>query len=147
MRKKTLVCMFVCLNMLALTGMAQSAPIPAQAGQEQQGKSFILKFYKEYVGNLLADKDSANEALKRQYMTRALIREVGELAEAAGADPIIRAQDISEGMLNSLKVEHLAAGWYVVSYAFNSGDEPIRIPVRLAGGGSSYRIDCIPPET
>lgn len=139
--------MFVCLNMLALTGMAQSAPLSAQAGQEQQGKSFILKFYKEYVGNLLAEKDNANEALKRQYLTRALIRELGELTEAAGADPIIRAQDISQGMLNSLQVEHLAAGWYVVSYTFSPGGETTRIPVRLAGGGSSYRIDCIPPET
>jgi hypothetical protein len=148
MKRKALLPTILTLTLFALMGMAPSAPQQEKDANDPQAAAFVLKFYRSYVGNLLAEKDDANEPLKRQYMTPALVTELARMLDEEwyDADPIIRAQDFSDGMLQSLRVEHVVADWYVVSYRFSAGAAATRIPVRVVKSGEAYWINCIPPE-
>ncbi|MDR0962743.1 MAG: DUF3828 domain-containing protein [Mediterranea sp.] len=103
----------------------------------------IRNFYKAYLSNMLSETNAAvDETPEQQYLTPALIEKVELIGNETDADPIIRAQDVMNEMLQTLRVTHLENRWFMVSY---ETPEKTQIPVRVIPDGNSYRIDYITP--
>lgn len=107
--------------------------------QEREVANAILYFYKAYA----TDHTPAYEdALMTKYLTKEMIGKVARVGASTGADPIIRAQDISDDMVKSLSVNYLGDNWYMVNY---KGDKQVNIPVRVVLIDGRYMIDYITP--
>lgn len=107
--------------------------------QEREATNAILNFYKAYTTN---HTPAYEDALMTKYLTKEMIGKVARVGASTGADPIIRAQDISDDMVKSLSVNYLGDNWYMVNY---KGDKQVNIPVRVALIDGRYMIDYITP--
>lgn len=105
----------------------------------------LKSFYTKYITNILENKDKANNALMGEYFLPVLIGEVQEMNEHSGADNVIRAQDASKEMLNTLAVSSLGNGWYMVSY--KTVWRNTEIPVKVTHHNGKRLIEYIMPDT
>lgn len=105
----------------------------------------IEAFYKAYMRNLL--QDVPNAALCTSYLTEGLIARVGRIANATGADAIVRAQDMNEDAIATLSVEPLGGDWYLVRYYWRKGDtsSAVEIPLKTQEIDGECRISYITP--
>lgn len=103
----------------------------------------IRNFYVAYTAGLLSD-NSSPDSLMKKYLTKRLIEKVRRIRTATGADPIIRAQDFSENMVETLKIKHLNNNWYMVSYTCD--DSHTNIPLRITQIKGQYLIDYVTPD-
>ncbi len=93
----------------------------------------------------LKNKDEENQALKKEYIVPGMLEKIPEMIENSGSDPILRAQDVNQKMLNTLKIKSLdKSGWYMVSYSWDGSDETC-IPVKSINSGNKIMIKYIVP--
>lgn len=94
------------------------------------------------------EDDSKNQALCKKYLTDELRQKLGRQTQATDADAIIRAQDVSQDMLESLKVKELSNDWYVVSFQFskNTPENRAEIPLRARSADGKCVIYYIAPN-
>ena len=55
------------------------------------------------------------------------------LSCATDGDPMIRAQDVTDYSIQSVRCKHLEGDWYEISYRPNSQDSLVCIPLRVTG--------------
>jgi hypothetical protein len=114
---------------------------------EQKAIHAIKDFYMAYTANTIS-KISSNDSLVRTFLAKSLIEKVDRMRAATGSDPIIRAQDFREDVIETLRVKHLDKSWYMVSYDWTV-DEKVNhtdIPLRVMKTDGGYKIDYITPE-
>lgn len=91
----------------------------------------IRAFYKTYLYNTMMG--DSNVALCKRNLTSTLIDKMERVTYITGADAIIRAQDATSDMIESLTVRALGNDWYMVSY-YGSKDystERVEIPLKM----------------
>lgn len=115
------------------------------ATEVQDDIRMLKSFYTKYITNILENKDKANNALMGEYFLPVLIGEVEEMSECSGADNVIRAQDASKEMLNTLEVNSLGNDWYMVSY--KTAWCNTEIPVKVTHRNGKRLMEYIMPET
>lgn len=106
----------------------------------------IKSFYTAYLTNVLRD-NSKNEALCRKYLTKELLDKLQRVGNATGGDPVIRAQDANMDAIETLNVEKLTGGWYMVSYLWDKKDTNsiTMIPVKAQNMDGECKITYITP--
>ncbi len=119
--------------------------------------STIEGFYKNYIKADFLPERRSNDLLKKKYLTKGLIEKLRRVGTAMDADPIIRAQDVNEHMLETIKAKHLEGNWYMVEFDwYPSGDKAYdwnvsgdkghqEIPLRVTRADGHYMIDYITP--
>lgn len=111
---------------------------------EQKAIDLIKDFYKV----CLAEHPSKPLDSVNIKLTKGLVEKLNKVRTATDCDPIIRAQDTSDDVLETLTVKHLSGNWYMVSYTWGKGGEfesTQNIPVRVARIDGQYMIDYITP--
>jgi hypothetical protein len=122
-------------------------PVVQESIVEQEVIRAIKDFYMAYTSNIVSEI-SSNDSLVRKFLTKKLIKKIDRMRTATGSDPVIRAQDFSEDIVETLRFKHLAENWYMVSYDWIV-DEKINhtdIPLRVVKMDGHYKIDYITPE-
>ena len=115
----------------------------------QEAINMIKDFYITYTSNYLSN--TSNESLIRRNLTEGLIEKISRVSIATNANPIIRAQDFREDIIETISVSHLDGNWFMVEYTWicdwDVGNEisHTNIPVRVAQIGNDYMIDYITP--
>ncbi|MDR0937747.1 MAG: YbjP/YqhG family protein [Mediterranea sp.] len=112
----------------------------------EKAVSSIKAFYQSYIRRSSAQPSQSVDTLNAYYLTPALIERLDRLIYSTDADPILRAQDISDNMLSSLNVRPLGGNWFMVSYIWSkeSGHRQ-DIPVRVKAYQDRYQIDYVTP--
>lgn len=108
----------------------------------------IKHFYLRYMEAIEVGDDEMTESLVQQFLTKEMQAKMGRLVDATGANPLLRAQDVSAFGRQSLRCRYLEDDWYMVSYQWSEKDSvgthiPLKI-VKDAKGES--RIGYITPE-
>ena len=113
---------------------------------DQDATKMLNSFYTQYVKNLLDNKDDANAALMQRYFLPEAIDQAEDMIVQSGADGILRAQDVNEAMLASLRVVPLGNQWFMVSYQWNEkSDSKVQIPVKVSNGTGKFLVKYIVP--
>lgn len=118
--------------------------VPTDTIVEKDAINLIKEFYKV----CLAEHPSRSLESVNIKLTKGLIEKLDRIRTATGCDPIIRAQDVSDDVLETLTVKHLSGNWYMVSYTWGKGSEfesTQNIPLRVAKIDGRYMIDYITP--
>ena len=118
--------------------------VPTDTIVEKDAINLIKEFYKV----CLAEHPSRSLESVNIKLTKGLIEKLDRVRTATGCDPIIRAQDVSDDVLETLTVKHLNGNWYMVSYTWGKGSEfesTQNIPLRVAKIDGQYMIDYITP--
>lgn len=114
-------------------------------GDKKTDIEMLRAFYTKYITNMLENRDGENQALKKEYIVPGMLEKIPEMIENSGSDPILRAQDVNQRMLNTLKIKSLdKPGWYMVSYSWDGSDETC-IPVKSINSGNKIMIKYIVP--
>ncbi|KAA6335629.1 hypothetical protein EZS27_016150 [termite gut metagenome] len=159
MKLKTIYLLFLCCIILcactACSGRktiteTRQTEVQASVSEEditiQKAIHEIKDFYVAYTTNFLSD-NSSNDSLMEKYLTQRLIAKVDRMSAATDSDPIIRAQDFREDLIETLSVNHLDKNWYMVGYTwvFAGTANYTNIPVRVNKTEGRYMIDYITP--
>jgi hypothetical protein len=114
---------------------------------EQEAIHAVKNFYVAYTTGILSNR-SSNDSLVRKFLTKNLIEKVDRMRAAMNADPIIRAQDFREDVIETIKVKHLEGNWYEVSYDWAIGNKVSHtvIPLRVTKTEGHYMINYITPH-
>lgn len=108
----------------------------------------IKSFYVQYMEAIDKGRRERVDLLVDSILTPEMRDKKGRLTAAMGADPLLRAQDVSAFGMQSLECRHLEGGWYEVSYRWNQSDTAsIHIPlmVRVDKKGR-VKIAYVTPE-
>lgn len=108
----------------------------------------IREFYVEYMKAVDTRDHELEDRLFGDFLTPEMLEKKGRLTAATGADPLLRAQDVSDYGSRSLQCRHLKGDWYEVSYRWCEEDSvgfyiPLKVEVTDAG---KARIMYITPE-
>lgn len=127
------------LGMLLFTGMALA--------QSVSDCERIKDFYVRYMEAIEVGEDELNMRLVQMFLTPEMQAKMGRLVDATGADPLLRAQDVSAYGRQSLRCKHLEGDWYMVSYWWSEADSVGKcIPIRLVKDGKGQlRIGYVTP--
>lgn len=111
----------------------------------------IRFFYDRYMECIETGNRKMGSDLLRSFLTPEMQEKRGRLIDATGADPILRAQDVSEHGRQTLTCRHLEGNWFEVAYrSFSWGVQDtvtIRIPMRTEEDEKGrVRINYIVPE-
>lgn len=111
----------------------------------------IRFFYDRYMECIETGNRKMGSDLLRSFLTPEMQKKRGRLIDATGADPILRAQDVSEHGRQTLTCRHLEGNWFEVAYrSFSWGVQDtvtIRIPMRTEEDEKGrVRINYIVPE-
>ncbi len=108
----------------------------------QKAIAEIRNFYVAYTANLLSD-NSFPDPLIKKHLAKSLIEKTSRMRTATGADPIIRAQDVQQDIIETLNARHLDKNWYMASYTCDYSHT--NIPLRITQINGQYLIDYITP--
>lgn len=144
------------LFLLLLAGMLPATALNARvkknkqkvavaAVQQQTKTDFVRSFYESY---LKAWNDDKEEAVAKQNMTAAMYENAKRIEKVTEASVVLRAQDITDNMLKSLRVEDAGGNWAKVSYKLftEKGLEVTEIPVEAVKEKGQWKISYIVPE-
>ena len=108
----------------------------------------IKHFYVRYMEAIEEGDDEMTETLVQQFLTKEMQAKMGRLVCATGANPLLRAQDVSAYGRQSLRCKHLEDGWYMVSYQWGEMDSVgIHIPLKIVKDAKGQpRIGYVTPE-
>lgn len=118
--------------------------VPTDTIVEKDAINLIKEFYKV----CLAEHPSKSLKSVNIKLTKGLIEKLDRVRKATDCDPIIRAQDVSDDVLETLTVKHLNDNWYMVSYTWGKDGEfesTQNIPLRVTKIDGQYMIDYITP--
>ena len=108
----------------------------------------IKQFYTRYMEAIEEGGDETAETLVQQFLTKEMQAKMGRLVDATGANPLLRAQDVSAFGRQSLRCRHLEEDWYMVSYQWSESDSVgIHIPLKIVKEVKGEpRIGYVTPE-
>ena len=108
----------------------------------------IKQFYTRYMEAIEEGEDETAETLVQQFLTKEMQAKMGRLVDATGANPLLRAQDVSAFGRQSLRCRHLEEDWYMVSYQWSESDSVgIHIPLKIVKEVKGEpRIGYVTPE-
>ena len=122
--KGTLLTFFITLSFLLSAGETGAQ----QATEAEQIKSFYI----HYMEAIESGQRQQESELLQSVLTPEMREKKGRLIYVTGADPLLRAQDVSDYGKASLQWKHLEGGWYEVSYRWGETDTAgTYIPVRV----------------
>ena len=108
----------------------------------------IKHFYVRYMEAIEEGDVEMTETLVQQFLTKEMQAKMGRLVCATGANPLLRAQDVSAYGRQSLRCKHLEDDWYMVSYQWGEMDSVgIHIPLKIVKDAKGQpRIGYVTPE-
>lgn len=83
----------------------------------------IKHFYSNYISYLIEGKTEDVISLRNTNLSPACREKLARVTAITNCDPILRAQDVSSDMLESLYVEDLGKDWFLVSYYWNKSQK------------------------
>ncbi|MFI3268032.1 MAG: hypothetical protein R3Y51_04860 [Rikenellaceae bacterium] len=106
----------------------------------------ITAFYKQYITLILSSDYKDAKALLSTNLTEEAMQKAHRGAISSNANQIVRAQDVNETMVETVKVTHLEDDWYLVSFYWIVGDESakIQIPLKAKSVENKLQISYIP---
>lgn len=113
-------------------------------GDKDSDMEMLKAFYVKYITNTLENKDGENSKLMERYFLPELIVGLDEMNDYFDVDNVLRAQDVSEKMINTLEITPLASEWYMVSYVWNRNK--VEIPLKTTLRDGRCMIEYIVPE-
>ena len=105
----------------------------------------IQSFYKGYMEAINTNNDEQLMQLIQRFLTPEMREKRSRLNCATDADEMIRAQDVSDYVSQSVRCKHLEGNWYEISYRFYPQDSLEYIPLRVTGDGEQVRISYVTP--
>lgn len=120
--------------------------VAADTTDERAAIKMIEEFYRAYASET---PSLSKDSLSKKYLTKRLIEKVGRMTMATGVGPILRSQDTSEDIVNTLTVNRLGDDWYMVNYTWGKGgqfEKTVNIPLKVVQVRGQYMIDYITPE-
>lgn len=108
---------------------------------------YIKKFYVHYMEAIKEADAEMMDTLEQKFLTQEMQAKMGRLVDATGANPLLRAQDVSDFGIQSLQCSHLEDDWYMVSYHWSEMDcVGIHIPLRIVKDAEGQpRIGYVTP--
>lgn len=92
----------------------------------------IKHFYVHYMEAIEEGDDEMTEMLVQRFLTKEMQAKMGRLVDVTGANPLLRAQDVSAFGKHNLRCRHLEDDWYMVSYQWGEVDSVgINIPLKI----------------
>lgn len=118
--------------------------VAQQATEAEQ----IKNFYIHYMEAMLSDQRQQESELQQSMLTPEMLEKKERLACVMDADPLLRAQDVSDYGKQSLQCKHLEGGWYEVSWRWAETDTASTcIPVKVkTDAKGKMRIAYVTPE-
>ena len=98
-----------------------------------QTENQIQSFYKGYMEAINTSNREQKELLLQRFLTPEMREKKDRLSCATDGDPMIRAQDVTDYSIQSVRCKHLEGDWYEISYRPNSQDSLVCIPLRVTG--------------
>ena len=112
-----------------------------------QIEKYLQKSYQEYMEALNTNDRETKEKFLENLLTPEMKEKRARLACATDADPMIRAQDVTEHGIRSVQCRHLSGNWYEVSYRSYPQDSTTYIPLRIITDSlESIRIAYVTPD-
>ena len=90
-----------------------------------QIEKYLQKSYQEYMEAINTDDRETEEKFLKNMLTPEMQEKRARLACATDSDPMIRAQDVTEYSIQSVRCKHLSGCWYEVSYRIPKIRQPI----------------------
>lgn len=129
----------------SIKDFAQDMKIKVNELSSGSCEKMIKDFYVQYMTNSERDWD-ANAALCDSVLAPAVMDKLREGIEEPDADYIIRAQDVSQFGIRSLRVVPLPEkDWYMVRYQWSAESDPIDIPLKAVIKDDRLKILYITP--
>lgn len=92
----------------------------------------IKNFYIHYMEAVGAGDRKIEKELIKDYLTPEMQKKIDRLISVTGSDPLLRAQDVSDYGIQSLRCRHLEGKWYEVSYLRTENDTAsVQIPIKV----------------
>lgn len=93
------------------------------------------------------DDRKAEEKFIKNLLTPEMNEKRARLTCTTDANPMIRAQDVTEYGIKSVRCRHLSGNWYEMSYRSYPQDSAIYIPLRITTDSpEKIRISYVTPE-
>lgn len=123
-------------------------PFTAEAGAQSATAEQIRGFFAGYMKAVDNSDNGLCDTLLGEFLTPEMREKKGRLTAATDADPLLRAQDVSDYGRRTLQCRHLEGDWYEVSYRWGEEDTTgTYIPLKVtAGTGGKVRIAYVTPE-
>ena len=123
---------------------AQSLSVPSDGRQIEK---YLQKSYQEYMEAINTDDRKTEEKFLQNLLTPEMRKKRARLACATDSDPMIRAQDVTEYSIQSVRCRHLSGCWYEVSYRPYPQDSTTYIPLRITTDSlGKTRISYVTPD-
>lgn len=107
---------------------------------------YLQKSYQEYMEAINTNDREAEDKFIENMLTPQMNEKRARLICVTDADPIIRAQDVTDYAIKSVRCRHLSDSWYEVSYRPYPQDSTIYIPLRITKDSQDkVRISYVTP--
>lgn len=138
----------ISLILLFLFQIAKTtAQISSNSSDVTQIEKYLQKSYQEYMEAINTDDRKAEEKFIKNLLTPEMNEKRARLTCATDANPVIRAQDVTEYGIKSVRCRHLSGNWYEMSYRSYPKDSAIYIPLRITTDSpEKIRISYVTPE-
>lgn len=136
---------------LILLFLFQIAKTTAQISSNSSDVTLIEKYlqksYQEYMEAINTDDRKTEEKFIKNLLTPEMNEKRARLTCVTDANPMIRAQDVTEYGIQSVRCRHLSGNWYEMSYRSYPQDAAIYIPLLITTDSpEKIRISYVTPE-
>ena len=138
----------ISLILLFLFQIAKTtAQISSNSSDVAQIEKYLQKSYQEYMEAINTDDRKTEEKFLKNLLTPEMNEKRARLTCVTDANPMIRAQDVTEYGIQSVRFRHLSGNWYEMSYRSYPQDSAIYIPLRITTDSpEKIRISYVTPE-
>lgn len=110
-------------------------------------EKYLQKSYQKYMEAINTDDRKTEEKFLKNLLTPEMNEKRARLTCVTDANPMIRAQDVTEYGIQSVRCKHLSGNWYEISYRSYPQDSTIYIPLRITTDSpEKIRISYVTPE-
>ena len=136
---------------LILLFLFQIAKTTAQISSKSSDVTLIEKYlqksYQKYMEAINTDDRKTEEKFLKNLLTPEMNEKRARLTCVTDANPMIRAQDVTEYGIQSVRCKHLSGNWYEISYRSYPQDSTIYIPLRITTDSpEKIHISYVTPE-
>lgn len=136
---------------LILLFLFQIAKTTAQISSNSSDVTLIEKYlqksYQKYMEAINTDDRKTEEKFLKNLLTPEMNEKRARLTCVTDANPMIRAQDVTEYGIQSVRCKHLSGNWYEISYRSYPQDSTIYIPLRITTDSpEKIHISYVTPE-
>lgn len=107
----------------------------------------LAQFYKEYITAACRMDHTYEHKLLKARTTKEVYEKIDRIGLSTYSDPVIRAQEIGDEMLNTANAKHLEDDWYMLYYSgvyYDGVRRSTEIPVKAVTVDGNLQITYFP---